>query len=222
MRAVIIANGRLSHPAVDRARLRPEDWILAADGGLHNCRRLGLTPSVLVGDLDSVEPADLPPLQSSGVTIVEHPQRKDETDLELALAYAVDHGAGEILILGALGDRWDQTLANALLLASPVLKAVPTWLVDGRQQVTLAHPGTPLVLNGSPGDTVSLLPLLGDAHGVSTSGLEYPLDHETLLFAATRGVSNRLLGETASVQLAEGLLLVVHQQADEVPREEPL
>jgi thiamine pyrophosphokinase len=221
MRAVVVANGRLDHPAHDHARLRPDDWILAADGGLHNCRLLGVTPAVLVGDLDSVGPSDLPPLQSVGVTIVQHPERKDETDLELALAYAVAHGAREILVLGALGDRWDQTLANALLLASPTLATIPTWLVDGPQRMTLAHPGTVLTLRGNPGDTVSLLPLAGDARGVATSGLEYPLSNETLHFAATRGISNVLLGTTATVQLTAGLLLVVHRQPKAIPREEP-
>jgi thiamine pyrophosphokinase len=220
MRALVVANGRLSHPACDRAHLRPDDWVLAADGGLHNCRLLGLEPAVIIGDLDSVSPPDLLPLQSAGVTIVQHPERKDETDLELALAYAVAHGAQEILILGALGDRWDQTLANAFLLASPILAAVPTWLVDGRQQVTLVRPNAPLALRGRPGDTLSLLPLAGDAHGVTTSGLEYPLDNETLHFAATRGVSNTLLGTTATVQLTAGLLLVVHHPSVASPEED--
>jgi thiamine pyrophosphokinase len=220
MRALVVANGHLSHPACDRAHLRPDDWVLAADGGLRNCRLLGLEPAVIIGDLDSVSSSDLLPLHSTGVTIVQHPERKDETDLELALAYAVAHGAEQILVLGALGDRWDQTLANALLLASPILAAVPTWLVDGRQQVTLLRPNAPLALRGRPGDTLSLLPLAGDARGVTTSGLEYPLDNETLHFAATRGVSNTLLGMTATVQLTAGLLLVVHRQSAASPEED--
>ena len=210
MRAVILANGRLSDPAADRARVRPDDWILAADGGLHNAHRLGLTPAVVIGDLDSVEPGELAPFEAAGVSVVRHPARKDETDLELALAYAVRHGAEEILVLGALGDRWDQTLANALLLASPVLAHTRTWLVDGPQQVTLLRGPQSFSLQGAPGDTLSLLPLAGDAHGVSTDGLEYPLKDETLRFAATRGVSNTLLGPAATVHLAEGLLWVVY------------
>jgi thiamine pyrophosphokinase len=218
LRAVVIANGRLSHASTDRARVLPDDWILAADGGLHNCRRLGLVPSVVIGDLDSIDAADLASLQA---TVVRHPERKDETDLELALEYAVRHGAREILVLGALGDRWDQTLANALLLASPTLAAVRTWLADGSQQVTLARPGQPLQIDGLPGDTLSLLPLAGDAHGVTTDGLEYPLENETLHFGATRGVSNTLLGTTATVHLTAGLLLVVHLQSAMAPREDP-
>lgn len=220
MRAVIVANGRLSQPAVDRRRVATGDWLLAADGGLRNCCLLGLTPAVVIGDLDSVDPAELARLQAGSATIVRHPERKDETDLELALAYAAAHGAAEILVLGALGDRWDQTLANALLLASPILAAVPTWLADGPQLVTLARPDRPLTLQGRPGDTLSLLPLAGDARGVTTSGLEYPLTDETLRFAATRGVSNTLVEARAEIRLTDGLLLVVHDQAAPPPKED--
>jgi thiamine pyrophosphokinase len=220
LRAVIVANGRLSHPAADRARVGPADWVLAADGGLNNCGLLGLTPAVIIGDLDSVNPSDLARLRSDGTTIVQHPQRKDETDLELALAYAVAHGADALLVLGALGDRWDQTLANALLLASPALAGVRAWLADGLQVVTLVRPGQPLTVRGRSGDTLSLLPLAGDAVGVTTGGLEYPLNDETLHFTATRGVSNTLLGATATVQLTAGSLLVIHHQSAVSPEEE--
>jgi thiamine pyrophosphokinase len=123
-------------------------------------------------------------------------------------------------VLGALGDRWDQTLANALLLASPTLAAARTWLADGSQQMTLARPGEALPIHGLPGDTLSLLPVGGDAHGTTTDGLEYPLRDETLRFAATRGVSNRFTGTTATVRITAGLLLVVHLQSTAVPKEE--
>lgn len=209
MRAVIFANGRLSHPEADRARLRPGDWILAADGGLHNARRLGATPAVVIGDLDSIDPRDVKALEASGVTLLRHPERKDETDLELALAHAVQQGVEEILVLGALGDRWDQTLANALLLASPLLEGTRAWLADGDQRMTLLRGGQSLNLDAAPGTPLSLLPLGGDAQGVRTHGLEYPLHGDTLHFAATRGISNTLLGHSATIELTQGLLLVI-------------
>ena len=208
LRAVIFANGHLSDPEVDRARLRSDDWILAADGGLHNARRLGAHPSVIIGDLDSIDPEGLPALEASGVALVQHPQRKDETDLELALQYAVEQGAQEIVVLGALGDRWDQTLANALLLASPRLAATRTWLADGGQLLTVLRGGQSITLEAPAGTTLSLLPLAGDARGVHTQGLEYALSGETLAFAATRGISNTLLAGSATVGLDQGLLLV--------------
>lgn len=209
MRAVIFANGRLSDPLLDRSLLRPDDWILAADGGTAHCRELGVVPAAVIGDLDSAPADQIERLRADGVQILRHPRRKDETDLELAIAYASQAGADELLILGAMGDRWDQTLANMLLLSLVDLPSGRALIVDGRQQVGLLRAGETFVLQGQPGDTVSLLPIAGDAEGITTHGLEYALQGSTLRFGATRGVSNLLLTTEADVTLQAGILLVV-------------
>jgi thiamine pyrophosphokinase len=219
-RTIIIANGELADLQTARAAIRPDDRLIAADGGLRWFRALGLTPHVVVGDLDSITEADRQALAQAGVRIEEFPMRKDESDLELALRLARAEGADDILILGALGGRWDQTLANLLLLAHPGLRDVRMRLADGNQALYLIHDQTQI--EGQPGDTVSLIPLGGDAHGVTTHGLEYPLTGGSLPFGATLGISNVLLGTSASVEVREGLVMcvVIRSQETEVRRQE--
>jgi thiamine pyrophosphokinase len=206
-RAIIFANGLLADPAAARAALRPTDHIIAADGGLHHLQALGVSPHVLIGDLDSVGPDEARQAAASGVRLERFSPRKDQTDLELAVRLAIRDGAVDILIFGALGARWDHTLANLLLLAHPDFRAARLRLVDGAQQIYLiqgqAH------LEGQPGDTVSLIALTGEASGVTTEGLEYPLTRGRLAFGSTLGVSNVLLGHTASVRVEEGLLACI-------------
>lgn len=208
-RAIIIANGELHHPAAARRLIRPGDVVIAADGGANYCRALGLTPRVIIGDLDSVLPSELTALEALGAQIIRYPAHKDQTDLELALDHAIGRGAAEILILGALGGRWDQTLANVLLPALPRLSGVRIRLIDGRQQIGLLRGPGSIHLAGSPGDTVSLIPIGGDVHGVTTSGLEYPLEKGTIAFGSTLGVSNALTASQADVFLEEGLLVCI-------------
>lgn len=217
MRAVVFANGRLTHPHLDRAILRPDDWILAADGGAVHCRELGVVPDVVIGDLDSAPQDEIDRLRAGGAQVLDHPRRKDQTDLELALAHAYEGGADEIVILAAMGERWDQTLANVLLLRSINLPSGRTRIVDGTQQIGILRGGDVIRLDGLPGDTVSLLPIAGDAVGVTSRGLEYPLEGATLVFGASRGVSNSLTEAEAEVRLLEGVLLVVviHKDARE-------
>ena len=210
MRAVLFANGRMSQPALDRAQLRQDDWIIAADGGLRNCMALGLKPAVVIGDFDSVEEENLQAPQLSGALLIRHPARKDETDLELAVIHAVRQGAQEIVVLGALGERWDQTLANVLLMAGLEAQGADMRLLDGPQEIRLVRAGQTLAVEGQAGDTLSLIPLKGDARGIDTSGLEYPLERGTLRFGATRGLSNTLVGHSATVRLEKGLLACIH------------
>jgi thiamine pyrophosphokinase len=206
-RAVIFANGPLADLDAARAVLRPGDRLIAADGGLRHLRALGQRPHALVGDLDSVEAGEAARLEAAGVGVHRYPARKDETDLELALRLALAEGASEVVVLGALGGRWDQTLANLLLLAHPDFRGARVRLLVGAQQVYLVRGET--LIEGQPGDTVSLVPLGSDARGVTTAGLEYPLTDGTLPFGGTLGISNVLVGQTATVSVAEGLVVCV-------------
>lgn len=208
-RVIIFANGELSDPQAARAAVQPTDTIIAADGGAEHCRALGVLPHILIGDFDSLSPPDLATLEAAGTRIIRHPARKDQTDLELALDYALAEGADDVIILGALGGRWDQTLANVLLLALPALASARIRLLDGNQEIGLLRGPGKLTLAGNAGDTVSLIPIGGDARGITTSGLEYPLHGETLNFGSTRGISNVMMERQATVALAEGLLVCI-------------
>ena len=218
MRAVIFANGELNNPQQTNHWISAEDLLIAADGGSRHCLALGLTPKVIVGDFDSLETELLEKFKSLGSQVVRHPARKDFTDLELALRYACEQGVEDILVLGALGARWDQTLANLLLPTHPDLASAKIRLLDGRQEISLIRPGERLQVHGNPGDTVSLIPLNEHVNGVRTQGLEYPLNDEALDFGATRGVSNVLLDDQAEIFIQAGLLLciLIHQEENDL------
>lgn len=210
-RMIVLANGNIENPAVERARLAAWDGVhvVAADGGAKYAGALGLSVGVVVGDMDSLDPALRTALEAQGTQIRPSPADKDETDLELALLYAADQGAEHIAVLGALGGRLDMALANVLVLAHPRLTSLRVELWAGRQTAWLIRsPGGELP--GKVGDTLSLIPLNGDAQGVTTTGLAYALRGETLAFGPARGVSNVIDAPQARVDLREGLLLAVH------------
>ncbi len=204
MHVLICANGL----AAPETPLPPADWIIAADGGARLCETLGVRPHALVGDLDSLTPDEVARWEVEGVALYRYPPEKDQTDLELALHLAVTQGATQISVLGALGGRWDQSLANMLLLAHPRWRALPVTLYDGAQRVFLIHRRG--IVEGRVGETVSLVPIAGDAQGVSTTGLAYALHDDVLPFGRALGVSNRLTAPRAEITVRQGMLLVVH------------
>ncbi len=210
MRVIIFANGDY----LPQGEPLPSDVLIAADGGARHLMKLGLTPGLVIGDLDSLCAFERVALEEAGAEIIAYPPRKDQTDLELALKKAREFHPDEIVIYGALGARWDMTFANLLLLAHPTLGCQNVRLIDGSQELRLLRGGNHTTIDGSPGDTLSLIPLSGDAVGIASIGLEYALNEDTLFFGAARGVSNLLLDEQAIVTLREGLLLVVHIRKD--------
>jgi thiamine pyrophosphokinase len=208
MHAVIVANAPEMELAPYEPLLRSADLLVAADGGALPLLRAGIPPRLVIGDMDSIDAASLAALAGHGVELRRHPREKDETDLELALIYAAQAGADTIDVLGALGGRWDHTLANVALLALPELHGRRTRLLADGQTLFLVRDSA--ALEGRRSDTLSLIPLTGAAHGVTTVGLLYPLENATLSFERARGVSNVLLDPPGRVSLRDGLLLVVH------------
>jgi thiamine pyrophosphokinase len=207
MRAIIIANGQIHDSDFCQSQVTPTDLVICADGGAGNALALGLTPDVVIGDLDSLDESLRSRLEKEHCQFIAHPARKDETDLELAVKYAAEQGAQEMLILGALGYRLDHALANVLLLALPELCSVRAKILDGKQEVLLIRDEA--IIEGQVGNTLSLLPLTEKVTGIYTQGLEYPLENGTLYLGPARGVSNVLTAPQARVCVGQGLLLAV-------------
>jgi thiamine pyrophosphokinase len=189
------------------------DLVIAADGGARHAAALGRRIDRWVGDGDSIQPGLLDRLAEDGVPLQRAPTDKDETDAELALLAGIAADPERVTVLGALGGaRIDHELGNVWLLAHPALAGRDARLVGARTRIRLAGPG-PTDLGGRTGDLVSLLPFGGDAHGIVTTGLRYPLRGESLIGGPSRGLSNVREDAGATLSIGEGRLLVVETPA---------
>jgi thiamine pyrophosphokinase len=204
---VVVANGEFVPPSDLAGILEAADLLIAADGGAIHLGTLGRIPKVLIGDFDSLSNEMVNELQKETVELQKHPAAKEQTDLELALDYAIQAGATEIIILAGLGQRWDHSLANLLLAANTKYTSVQIQFIHGEQRVHVLRGVNKL--KAKRGERVSLIPVSGDAIGVSTRNLLYPLNRETLNMGSSRGVSNIVLEDGAEVSIENGVLLCV-------------
>ncbi|MEW6084403.1 MAG: thiamine diphosphokinase [Chloroflexota bacterium] len=213
-RIIIFANGELPDLEKARALLRPDDYIICADGGTRHALALGLTPDLVVGDMDSIASNEWKVLEEKSIPVELFPRDKNETDLELAINKAAEMNPAEIVIVAALGGRMDQTLANIVLLSNSYLVTGNVYLDDGIEQILFCRAKSPqgnqVEVRGRSGDTVSLIPWGGPVHGIRTENLKWRLDRETLYPEKTRGVSNEMTSDTAFVKIESGSLLIVH------------
>jgi thiamine pyrophosphokinase len=212
VKAVVVAHGDVDPD--DRAHLDEADLIVAADGGTTALERWGVVPHAIVGDLDSLGLERARAYEARGVVVVPYPPEKDESDLELAIAYAAKAKPDDILLLGIFGgERFDHELANVLLIAADAYRGIRMRAVRGQVTVRALHGGEQLQLAGAAGDLVTLLAVRGDAGGVRTHRLRYPLSGETLPFGAARGLSNLVVTAGASVACDRGVLLVIETRS---------
>ena len=204
-RAVLFVNGQ-ARPGFEVNTL-PGDFLIAVDGGLRHLERIGLTPHLLIGDLDSVDASDLADIIEAGIEIKQFPPAKDQTDLELALEYALCIGYTQIVVAYAFGDRVDHTLGNLSLLSRPDLAGKSVVLEDGQVEARLLDKSASLPTQ--PGDLISLVPWGAPVEGITTSGLQYPLYNETLVPWQNRGISNVALADSIELNFKSGRLLVI-------------
>ena len=212
-RAVIFVNGLVDDYTWLRRRLRPDDYLIGADGGTRHCLALDRLPHVVVGDMDSLPAEILADLMAKGVTVERHPAHKDKTDLELAIERAVRDGATEVLLMGALGGRLDQTFAN-LLVSARREWPVPILLAHNNQTAQVMRGEECFTLTNPVGSLVSVVPLSQQVTGITYTGLEYPLVNATLPLGTTRGISNVIARSPATISIESGVLLVVQEEKD--------
>lgn len=197
MRAVIIGNGSVEDHNYIRSLIRDDDTVICADGGLRHAAAMGLHADIAIGDFDSSD-------KDESVKTYEFPVRKDYTDGELAVDYAIEHGFDSILLIGMTGSRIDHMLTNIFLL----FKADNIVMADEHNELYAVRGGGKLVLSGKKGRTLSIIPAGGDLCGIYTEGLEYPLRGETLFFGHSRGNSNVITEDVCSVSAESGTAVI--------------
>ena len=182
------------------------DKIIAVDSGANVLYEYKTIPDYIIGDFDSIDPKVLTHYESCS-NIIRSPIEKDETDTELAIRKAVELNVREIIILGATGSRLDHTLGNIFLLKKVQGYGIACVLVDDEQEISLMNNKKEFF--SMQGKTVSLISLTDKTTDIRTEGFYYPLKGEVLTFGETRGISNIINEEYASVKISMGELLVV-------------
>jgi thiamine pyrophosphokinase len=209
-KTVIFANGKPTTNLSEISDLiEPDDTIICADGGAVHALAAGLTPDLIVGDLDSLPQDVQVMMQARGVEIESHSAKKDQTDLELALSTAIERGADEILLLTALGGRLDQHMTNVLLLTRREWAGVRLSLAEGNQRAWLLRGPDALSIQGRPGDTFSLLPLSPEVKGLDIENVEWPLQNKTISLGSTLTISNVFRADTVTFRIREGIALAI-------------
>jgi thiamine pyrophosphokinase len=198
-RIALICNAPIEEISRLKERIAAFPVLIAVDGGINHCHRMGLTPDLIVGDFDSADPTILK--KYSHIPEKRVPKDKDKTDLEIALELIYHAGVEEITIFGALGGRTDHTLGNLILLSRYPGKlfcetAMERVFVVDHQTVIATHPG----------QVISLIPLNGPVSGIETKGLKWEL-HNKVLDKQFIGISNEALGKQVVISARQGDLL---------------
>lgn len=208
-RVIITTGGSLGEWALPY--IREGSLLIGADSGALFMVDQGFRPDIAIGDFDSVSAAELARIKArSGRTIQCDPVDKNFTDTEMAFRLALDMQPESIVLLGALGTRFDHSLANVHLLALADDNGVAAAIVDETNRISAISRDALVRRHHHP--QVSLLPLTNAVTGITLEGFQYPLHEATLTIGQSLGISNVLTGESGWIRLREGRLLVIQSR----------
>ncbi|WAW14225.1 thiamine diphosphokinase [Peptostreptococcus equinus] len=189
------------------------DIIIGVDGGCNHLDKLNIVPNHMVGDMDSIDKEVLDKFINLGVNKKKYPEKKNETDTELAVLLACEEGAVLIDIYGALGGRIDHEIANVLLLKYIAKQNAYSRILSENEEIYLLE-NDELTIRGKKGNIVSTIPVGGNANGVTLCGLEYPLNEFDMEYSRPRGISNTMLEDVCHINVRDGSLLIVKYDKD--------
>lgn len=197
MRGIIIGSGNIKDYDYIRSLIKEDDCIICADGGYNHAKKMGLIPSVVIGDMDSITDFD------DDVKTIKYPCDKDFTDGELCVKYAKEQGIDEIILLAMTSERLDHTLSNIMMMSA----FANSKIVDEANEIYFLRDR--LTIENKKGKTLSIIPVNGDMKGITTQGLLYPLHNETLYFGECRGNSNVITEDKCEIRVEKGMGLAV-------------
>jgi thiamine pyrophosphokinase len=201
---IIIANGTIKNLNFHKKILKDADLIICADGGAISAKKMDIIPDYIIGDFDSVNQSTIDFYKKKGKTEIIEDNNQYKTDLELALELAETLEPNEILILGAIGDRIDHTLANILCLTN-IKTNVKTQLIDDKNTMELVDRS--IDITGEKDDIISVVPLT-DLMGLTYNGLKWIVSNKDTKFGWF-GISNKMSKNYAKIRLKKGKFLLI-------------
>lgn len=207
MEVTIVTNGYIKNIDILRSVIHNSNYVICADGAAKYLMDLDTYPDLLVGDLDSINNDALEWIKKGKVNVKQFPVKKDMTDTELAIEFALEQSPNTITIIGAIGSRMDHSLANIMLLYKIHKMGVRARVINEVNDITITDSN--IKIAGKVGQTISIIPIDGAVKGVTLDGLEYPLIDHDIIMGSSLGVSNRLVKDTATISVKEGTLLVI-------------
>ena len=210
-RIVIVCAGPIKNYKKIRKYIKKNDYFIFCDGGLTHQKPLKVAPDMIIGDFDSYKknPAILQK-KYKNCKIITLPTEKDDTDSIYASKKAMELKPTEVILLGAVGNRFDHSIANISILINLFNNGINCKLIDDFSIMQIV--GKEEVHVSKEYSFFSLINICGTSEGITIKDAMYPLDNGTINCNYQYGISNQVLKgkeySTVSVKNGYGLLIM--------------
>lgn len=183
--------------------------IIGSDKGLEALDKCNIKPNYIIGDFDSINSDILNKyLNIKEIKIIRLKPEKDFTDTHMALKLAIDLKSTQITIVGGIGTRIDHTMANISILKEALDNNVSCKLLNENNDISLINKSISIIKD-SKYPYISLIPLTTLVDGITLKGFKYNLNNAKMKIGQSIGVSNEQIKEKATIDIKEGILIII-------------
>lgn len=207
-RILIFANGMLFPSFL--AEIKRGDFIVAVDGAALWLLNNQVMPDAAIGDFDSVTKRELETIQKKVKKVLIYPEKKDYTDLHLAVNYAIDLNPQQVVIFGATGSRLDHTLAALQMLILFARRGIEAKIKDNSNELTLVESSVS-VKKSNNYKYLSVVPFTKRAV-VSIGGCRYNVGEKVIKRGETVGISNQIIAHKANIEVKKGTIMLIRSR----------
>lgn len=205
-KCLIFANGRFPRQRIIKKLLEMDkSAIICADGGANSIRKTGIIPDYIIGDMDSITKDTLEYFK--GKSRLKKIKAQDDTDVEKCLKFAISRGYTKCILLGVIGDRLDHSFGN-LSIAVKYSEQINLTLVTEKSILSVIKGNC--VLRTNPGEYISLYGF-NERTRITSKGLKYPLNNESLVFGKREGTSNEATGTEVTLRVSGGPVFLIRE-----------
>jgi thiamine pyrophosphokinase len=185
-------------------------WV-GVDRGVHTLLSMGIRADIAFGDFDSVSESEFLTIQKSVHKLNTFKPEKDETDMELALNWAIEQNPDVIRMFGGTGGRLDHMFANIQLLINPIMKKcdIQIEIIDHKNIVYIKAPGIYPINKMENKKYISFIPISNEVKGITLEGFKYPLTECHICLGSTLCISNELINDCGTYSFSKGILMIV-------------
>jgi thiamine pyrophosphokinase len=188
-----------------------EIWI-GVDRGAGYLLSEGIIPEAIFGDFDSISQAHLEELKEKIEHVFTFPPEKDDTDLELALKWALEQGPNKIMIHCVTGGRLDHEFGSINTLVKYLNPHTEIFIVDEVNQISVLNEGSYLFEKSNEYKYISFFSIGNEVKDLTLEGFKYPLTNYTLKIGSSLCVSNEIIGKCSAISFASGIVLVIRSK----------
>ncbi len=203
--ALIIANGEACQRDLLDQLLEWSPVVVVLDNAIYRVLELGIKVDIWLGDFDDSHDFEHIMEKQYPIKIIHTPDQ-EKTDLEKAIDYLINNGFPAANIVWATGRRADHSITNMTNLVRYKSQIRLVMIDDYSKIFPVNHVFEKWYTMGTP---ISLIPV-GEASGITTQGLKYPLRNEALKLGYRTGSSNEAVTDGfVSISVEEGDLLIM-------------